>query len=73
MVNVVLGTFLNILYWILGYLITYEMFNTLKDVFESLDADLQSHFLGITIVIALILLVVYTYMVYKFGWYEKIF
>lgn len=73
MVNVVFGTFLNILCWLLGYWITHEIFYTLKDVSENLDAELQDRFFRIIIAITSILLVVYTYTVYKFGWYEKLF
>ena len=73
MANVVFGAFLNILYWLLGYWITHEMFYTLKDVSENLDTELQNRFFGMIMVITSILLVVYTYMVYKFGWYEKLF
>ena len=73
MVNVVFGRFLNILCWLCGYSITYWLFNTVKDVCEKLDADLQDRFLVMIMIITSILLVVYTYMVYKFGWYEKLF
>lgn len=73
MVNVVFGAFLNILCWLCGYAITYWLFNTVKDVSEKLDADLQDRFLVMIIIITSILLIIYTYMVYKFGWYEKLF
>ena len=74
MLNVVFGTFLNILCWLCNYAITYWLFNTVKDVYENLDNDfVKDNYLQLCWIIGIILLIVYSYLVYKFHWYINIF
>ena len=74
MINVLIGVCMNILVWLCGYAITYWLFNTLKDVYENLDNDfVKDNYLQLCWIIGIILLIVYSYLVYKFHWYVNIF
>ena len=74
MINVFVGVCMNILMWLCGFSITYWLFATVKGTYENIqDPFIKENYLQLCWIIGIILLVVYSYLVYKFHWYVNIF